>query len=218
MTVAELIIRVRHLLQDDGVRWTDAELVQWLNDGQRVIVINKPQANAVTSAFSCAAGVLQELPAGGLQLLDVTHNSSGTQRSIRLVPRASLDAESPTWRAATRGTEVRAYCYDDRTPRVFHVWPPVQATTSIEIVYSASPAEVTIESTALSLDDVYIPALIDYVAYRAYSKDAEYAQSGARVALHRDAFATALGLRRLVENTEGPRTAVAREQPTAGAA
>jgi hypothetical protein len=62
-TAQEVIHRARELINDvastfvSGLRWSDAELMQWLTDGQREIVKLKPEANAVTSLFTVVDGL-----------------------------------------------------------------------------------------------------------------------------------------------------------------
>lgn len=61
-TAQEVIDRARELINDvastfvSGLRWSDAELLRWLTDGQREIVKLKPEANSVTSLFTVIGG------------------------------------------------------------------------------------------------------------------------------------------------------------------
>jgi hypothetical protein len=63
-TAQDVIDRARELINDvassfvSGFRWSDAELLRWLTDGQREIVKLKPEANAVTALFT----VVDRLP------------------------------------------------------------------------------------------------------------------------------------------------------------
>lgn len=177
MTVAtqNIVNRVRRLLQDaEGTRWIDAELVDWVNDAQREVVLLKPDASAVTESFACATGTKQMLPAGAVTLLDVTRNLAGTQRAVRYVSRHVLDSELPTWHAATPSAEIRHFVFDERQATTFYVYPPAVATTPIEVVYAKSPTDTTLAGN-LTLPDVYANIVADYVMYRALSKDADYA-------------------------------------------
>ena len=47
ITAQSIVDRARHILQDTtsgGTRWLDPELLKWLNDAQREIVLLKPNA------------------------------------------------------------------------------------------------------------------------------------------------------------------------------
>ena len=56
MLASELILRVQDINKDSGTRWTEAELLRWITDGQREIVRRKPEsrygATIVTTALA----------------------------------------------------------------------------------------------------------------------------------------------------------------------
>jgi len=191
-----IIDRAETIIQDTtNVRWPAAELLNWLNDGQREIVLLKPEASVVNASVQLtAAKTKQTLPAAAITLLDVTRNmgSNGTTDgdAIRLVSREVLDAQSPDWHTHTNtGGKIQHYVFDPRDPKTFYVYPKAPATAwYVELVYSASPTEITNPATAISIDDIYANALLDYVLYRAYSKDAEYAGNAQRAVGHYQAF------------------------------
>ena len=137
--------RVVITLQDaSAVRWSTAELVRYLNDGQRDIALVRPDATATPATMTLAAGARQTIPSAGAKLLDVIRNTTGTQRAIRLVARNVLDAQNPDWYSKTGVTDIRHYTFDTREPRVFYVYPPAASTgASVEMVYSAYPTDIT---------------------------------------------------------------------------
>ena len=109
MTVAvdTLVGRAQVILQDTtGIRWPTTELIYWLNDAQREIVLFKPDAGAATAVIPMAVGTKQDIPAGGNRLLRVIRNMSaltgGTgKRAVRIVEREILDAQVPNWHDPT---------------------------------------------------------------------------------------------------------------------
>jgi hypothetical protein len=92
--------------------------------------------------------------------------------------------------------------YDARDPKVFYVYPPAASTgASVELVYSAYPTDITepadgavysAVSGNISLPDIYGNVLADYILYRAYTKDSEYAGNAQRAQAHYAAFQAAL--------------------------
>jgi hypothetical protein len=83
--------------------------------------------------------------------------------------------------------------FDEDDPRRFYVYPGASTTsTFIEIVYSASPTNITSTSTAIQVDDIYVNAIIDFVLYRAYMKDAEFAGNQQRASGHYNLFLTSV--------------------------
>jgi hypothetical protein len=176
-----IIDKAQTVLQDaSGVRWSDAELLSWLNDGQRNIALYKPNAYVRNVPFLCAPGTRQSLPADCVQLFSVPRNLGATGvnpgRAIRPVEHDTLDARVPNWHAITPTVDVQHFTYSVLTPKTFFVYPPNTGTGYVELSYGAEPPDTTLNA-AISVDNIYSTALIDYVLYRAFSKDTEFADS-----------------------------------------
>lgn len=175
------------LLDPNAVRWPTAELVRYLNDGQRDIALVRPDATSTTATMTLAGGARQTLPSAGAKLLEVIRNSGGSKRAVRLVDRVILDAQNPNWYNITGVTEIRHYTFDPREPRIFYVYPPAASSNaSVELIYSAYPTDITEPSGSalytdvtgnISVADIYVNALVNYILYRAYSKDSENTQN-----------------------------------------
>ena len=203
ITAQSIIRRVVETLQDTtSIRWPVAELVRYLNDGQREVVLYRPDSMVTNSTITCVAGSRQTLPANGAKLIEVIRNS-GTKRAVRLVNREILDAQMPGWHALAGQNEVLHYMYDPRDPRVFYVYPPATTSAQLDIVYAAYPTDIaepadgslyTAVTGNISLPDIYGNVLQDYILYRAYTKDSEYAGNAQRAQAHYAAFANALGI------------------------
>ena len=200
-----LIRRVVETLQDTtSIRWPVAELVRYLNDGQREIIVHRPDAMVTNASLTLTAGTKQSLPSNGAKLIDVVRNSAGTKRAIRMCAREILDAQSPGWHNLSGVTEIVHFMFDPRDPKVFYVYPPAQsAGASVDLVYSALPTDIaepaagtdySAVSGAISVPDIYSNALQDYVLYRAYTKDSQYGGNEARAQARYAAFANALGI------------------------
>ena len=203
-TAAQSIIRrVVETLQDTtSVRWPVAELVRYLNDGQREVVLYRPDSMVTNATVTLTAGAKQALPSNGSKLIDVIRNSAGNKRSVRMTARNILDTQTPSWYNLTGVTEILYYMYDPRDPKVFYVYPPAASTgASVDLVYSAYPSDITEPADGavfsavtgnISLPDIYANILADYIMYRAYTKDTEYAGNAARAQAHYAAFQAAL--------------------------
>lgn len=195
LTAASVIDRVSTLLQDkDHIRWPVAELLLWITDAQREVGSYKPDALVTTGVVPMVAGTKQSLPSNGIALIDVVRNmganSTTPGRAPRLVMREILDAQLPNWHSDTTSAEVKHYVFDPANQRTFYVQPPQPSVSpgSLEVVYSAAPAAVTTEGQTLVLDDTWISAITNYVLYRAYSKDAEYAANANLAVAYYQAF------------------------------
>lgn len=184
------------LLDTSNKRWTRAELLGWLNDGQRYITVVKPASCSVTDSVQLAAGARQMIPAWGYQLLDVTRNlgtdSATPGASIRIISREVLEGYDMSWTAAPPSTVVQNYTYNPQEQAVFYVYPPSTGTNYVEITYSTLPADITDETGPITLADAFATILLDYVLFRAQSKDGEQSIGAAQAKLYFDSFTMAL--------------------------
>ncbi|MGZ5183601.1 MAG: phage adaptor protein [Caldimonas sp.] len=162
-----------------NVKWSQAELLMWLSDAQRATVALLPEASSQLSVVRLSAGARQVLPNGSLMLLEVTRNM-GTNgatpgRILKRVDRAVLDETQPNWAGAAPVPSPLVYTYNKRDKGAFYVSPPADGTGYVEINVSMEPTEITAGATAIGVDDIYAPALLDYVMWRAKSKQVPFA-------------------------------------------
>ena len=198
----DVLQRAAIILNDeDFVRWTKDELFAWLNDAACEIVIRRPAAGAVTGEVALVAGSLQHLPDGAIELLDVVRNVGG--KPVRRTDRQLLDDSMPSWQQMRPASAIKHYTFDERTPKVFYVYPPAQAGTKVEALYSAAPAAVAADDDMLQLDRAYIGPLVSYILYRALAKDAE-TSNGQLAAAHFQAFTEALGTNNMMTAEASP--------------
>jgi hypothetical protein len=195
----DLISRVSITLQDPTfVRWTQGELLNYLNDAQRQVVLFRPDAKAVNAPFTCTNTAKQTLPAEGLRLINVLRNTGG--RAVTKVDRSILDVQLPTWyETAALADGVKHYVYDALDPKNFYVFPKPANLHQIDIVYAISPVDIVISNyttdvQVIGIDDIYANALMDYMMYRAYQKDSEFANLN-RAGVYYQAFTTSLGIK-----------------------
>lgn len=218
-----VLTRVSLTLQDAAfTRWPVAELLGYLNEGQAEIALYKPNASIVNGSFQLAAGTKQALPSGGLMLIDLVRNM-GTDgltpgNAVRQVARGVLDAQVPSWHLTTASATVKHYMYSLEDPTRYYVYPPQPAASQgyVEVIYGATPVDVAananpvlLPSGAISVADIYAPALFNYVMHRAYTKDAEYAA---------DAQLSAQFYQSFLQLLQGKFQAEQKAMPTKGAA
>lgn len=172
MTAKQVIDSAVEVLHDDaGVRWPRADLLGYLNDGQREVLLYRPDASTALVNHQLTTGFLQTLPAQALRLMDVKCNVSG--RACKLAKRDSLDDQRPSWRTDPASATVKAWTYDERDPKRFEVWPPATADAALRLLISVPPADVANEDAPISLDDMYKGPLVSYIIHRAYLRDSE---------------------------------------------
>ncbi len=220
--VVELIDRAQTILQDTtSVRWPVLELQKWLNDAYREITLLRPDANSQTGTYTCVSGTRQVLTTGfsnALRLLDVTRNvaASSNKYAVRLVDRNTLDDQRRGWHNETASVNIQHYMFDPKLPKEFMVYPPATTAAQLEVVYSSVPAAHALseanlapdsgDTTVINIDDSYANAILDYILYRAYSKDAEYAANAQRAVAHYQAMQTSLGTKTASDGASQPGT------------
>lgn len=214
-TVGDVLTRVKTTLQElseSGTRWTNDELMRWLNESYQAIAGLKPDASSINEPLPLAVGTKQTIPANGLRLIDVVRNvaTESDKGAIVLCSRAQLDATRRGWHNETPSLNIEHFVFDEMDPQHFYVYPPAAEGASIEIIYSQVPAAHNAypgsRYNPIRLDDSYVPAIVDYILYRAYSKDADFAGNANRSTSHFQAFSAALGTKVKVDVVSSPNT------------
>lgn len=222
ITAKQVIVLAGRILQDESAtRWTFPELLDWLNEGVSAIVLAKPDASSQTIILSLVAGTWQQLDTQYISLIRVTRNISAAGpprvggRAVRVTSRESLDAVSPDWhnpKCIKYSAEVRQIIYDGDDPLSFYVYPGNDGTGKVEAIVSELPAPVAASGDVtliasydvpIGLKDIYLTPLVDYVTYRAFSKD-DTAGSPAISQQHFQAFSLALGIKAKVSVSYTP--------------
>ena len=208
MIASDIIDRARRQLHDlkdqndnplvGQYRWPDSELLLYVNDGMREIVMHRPDSTATllegASGIPLVAGTRQSVPAGYTRLIEIVRNSAGNKRAIRVAQRDDMDRWLPTWHNDT-GTEVKNYVYDERDPKRFWVHPGATGTTQrVDGVLAKDPAPVSTLGATLDTDDIYMNPLLNYVLFRALTRDIEGNAYNRGVMFYQQ-FADAMGIK-----------------------
>lgn len=169
--VKDVVWRISVQLQDTATqfaRWSEKELVNWINDGAVALFKFLPTTGARVDTIKLAAGTrqtIESIPAAnckpgdgstpsvpilGTQLIEVIRNmgSDGLTPGapIRVFDRKTLDATDTTWHTTT-GSAIDGYSYNKKTPHYFYVSPAVTGNVWIEIAYNAQPIPVANTAT-----------------------------------------------------------------------
>ncbi|MBO9492078.1 hypothetical protein J7384_17080 [Endozoicomonas sp. G2_1] len=196
--IVDVISQAETIIQDKtNTRWPKQEWLDWFNGAVLAVIGLRPDANIANEEYDTTGGQsLQTLPASGLRLINVVYNV-GTGKQIRRIEKRMLDDQVDNWYNAS-GSDVDHYVYDDRDPKSFWIYPTPASSHKLRIIYSEAPSSITIsnfttDTQVLPIDDSYMNPILDHMLYRAYSKDADYAENASRAAQHMQAFQVALG-------------------------
>lgn len=180
-----------NLLDTGGAVWSDALICSAVTEAQNLIVLLRPDANAVFAQFSLEGTAKQVIPTGGVRLIDVIKNSDGD--AVQRMSREKITELLPGW-ASESGSAVEFFMFDAENPTVFWVYPTIESEGNVDIVYSKSPDEFTTDSTGLGVPDVYIAAIYEYVFYRCLSMEGK-GQDITKATSHLSAFYQAINVK-----------------------
>jgi hypothetical protein len=198
-TGTNMIDRFVYQMNDSGnVRYSSNEVLAWINQGQNLIALVRPDAAAVYETLALSAGTKQALPSGGLRLLDVVRSvdptTGATLRAVTYVDRTVLD-RNPKWHTDTAAYAVAHFAYDERYPKTFWVWRPALAGAKIDISYTKCPTALSTAGSNVALDDIYLDPLLEYMLFRAYSFDRQYSLQPQLAAQRLQNFNSMLGVK-----------------------
>jgi hypothetical protein len=164
--VREVFHRVSAQLLDlspQFLRWTQREMVDAANDGQRAIAKYIPSSSARVDAIRLTAGSKQSieliqaaniLPGDGstpanvqgtffqAAMRNMGANGTAPGNAIRVIDREILDTMTPNWHVPpATWTSVQGVIFDPRFPKVFYIYPALPAATNwwIEASMLADP-------------------------------------------------------------------------------
>lgn len=237
-TAKDIIDESTVLLQDvGGVRWTPPEILAYINGAVREICIRNPRASTELRHLSLDGGTRQTLPDDCLILSRVHCNvitdplapigdpaPHFQSTAIRMVnSKEMLDAVLPNWMDSTSGATKQAAVlyvyYDPITPREFYVIPANNGLGKIEVVVGVLPARIPTPvsnpldpasyTATVDLPDIYQSMVVDFVLYRALSKDSSLPGSKERALMHKQLFDTAMSAQAGAEYNASAAAAIA---------
>ena len=139
------------------------------------------------------AGSKQAMPSDSIRLVSVVRNTAATsKRAVRPVPRETLDRFKPNWHDEKQSVEVQHFVFDENDQNVFYVYPPNYGNGQVEVMYTQLPAEVSSTTDTLGVAGAYANAVLDYVLYRAFAKDADIPSSATRANGYYQGFMNAI--------------------------
>lgn len=223
----DIVAEARVNLGDqDEVRWSQSDLLGYLNDAQREIAILRPDASVSVTALQLTANASRHaLPATATRLIKITRNmgADGTTpgRAITLAQNDEVDRVDPNWHTATAAAAIEHFVYDGKSPKVFYTYPRPNAALYVEAHLAVPPADATINGvdgetvdSVISVDDVYKTAILDFIEMRARMKASDsFDEVGGDRAYGR--FLNRLGLKVVADKATDPNRQAPPKQPLA---
>jgi len=210
MDVQSVIDNVSRTLIDEGTvrRWSEVELISHLNSAIRETITQKPSAYTVTEHVQLASGYKQTAPTGSIFIHDIVCSSFGegfSYQAITLIDRETLNDLIPTWMATPESVYARHWMYNPAVDvDTYWIYPPADGLGSVEMIYTSIPTELTDVTDTVPLDDMYVNALMEFMLFRCFEKDADNPNAAVRAQAHFQLFANLLGVKLQIEQFMDP--------------
>lgn len=163
ITVAEIITTIRRQFgDDDAIQITDADIVRWINQGQREIASDNPLNKRVATSFSVGGTYSFTAPSDMYQPEFIRYDGL-------LLRSMSFEAVSSQYGPDLEQTGIPSIWYTWGSS--IYLYPSPNATgKKIEVFYAAAPTAVSLGGI-LSVPDRYANAIIEFCLARANELD-----------------------------------------------
>lgn len=209
--VSEVLADITNELNDPNyTTWTEAQLIGYINDAMRQLVLVRPDANSIVEAITLVPGTKQTVPTTRRRLLNLIRNMGvdGATPGAAIWPtdKESLDSFNPDWHQDTAVVAIENFILDEDYPSIYYVAPPVHASTvvQVEAAFSVNPTLVTASGDTMTVDDIYKSSILAWALYRAYMVETESITSTQKARGHRVEFYQSLGLKAQVDTGTSP--------------
>lgn len=183
MQAKDLIDRAaRELVDISSVRWTRKELLRYLTEGANTIAVRQPSLVATPKTLTVTKSPI-EIPEDAFALLDVEDIDGISPQYVLITKLTQL---YPRWKKDTG--EPTCWTKFEHDSKRFWIYPQPASSVSVDILYAKS-LSLESESSNVPFPDIYEAPLIDYVMYRAYSRDGQNQSESAKAQMHIQAFA-----------------------------
>ena len=184
MIVSDILTRVKRSFGDEsGVQITDDDIIRWINDGQRQIVMQN-EGLLEKTAFSNAVKDQQEysMPTDLLILQGLSYKSPDDTAYYKL--------KGLSWKQMN--TYIDGFdgsAYDKATPIVYSIFasnlvlfpiPDRNQTSGIKIFYNRKPVDVVSTTDTPDLPILYHDVLVKHCLQQAYELDEDWDASQAK--------------------------------------
>ncbi|HEX9972300.1 MAG TPA: DUF6682 family protein [bacterium] len=194
MTISgsDLLYDIGGLLLDPAeATWAISQKESAVNEAILAVCLIRPDATATPIEITMSTGsAMQSVPSGNTRLLDIVMNKTG--KPVRKISREVMNDALPDWTTETTATSIEHYMFDEETPLIFYVYPVPSTALILNAIVAANPTVFSSSSSSIGIQEIFIPAVIEYSLYRCLAKEGQ-GQDLAKAASHLSAFYNLLG-------------------------
>ena len=197
----------RKVLDESNEDFSEAENVTLFNNTIRTMINLVPKIHNITESKQLAPGILQVLPAAGVELVDILLNMGEDGDTPGLpVRETTLKIMSdlwPRWAQDPESDIVEHFMKDDNDNRRYYAYPAIdsQKPVFVLIQMSTMPAPIVWDANGdwklltIPVEDRYIDAIGNGMLYLFYDDDSDNPGNTPRSQLYYGRFQQALQLR-----------------------
>jgi uncharacterized protein DUF6682 len=182
MNVSDVKIRVRKTFGDEAsVQVTDSDILTWINDGQREVVMHNPELlEKIVTTDALQETQDYPFPIDLLQLRSIAYRTDSTTSYFRLIGKSlqEFDRLIDGWDGPSLGLGTpRFYCAYNNIVKLFPI-PDIASTNGIKLYYYRLPTDVSLDTDVLDLPISYHGAVVEYCLKQAYEMDEDWTSVG----------------------------------------
>jgi len=173
-TVQDVLITVKRQFGDEsGVQLTDSDIIRWVDDAQREVIMNNPEINATVVSINVTAGtyqypILASIP--NIEIVRSVHYDGQILRNMSFQSAQEYIIRNTS--SQNNGTPTFWYEYAG----TLNLWPVPQTslTGGLQDFFLARPPENKSTGDVLTVPDSYFNAIITYVMKQAMNMDENF--------------------------------------------
>lgn len=173
-TVQDVLLTVKRQFGDEsGVQLTDSDIIRWVDDAQREVIMNNPEINATVVSININEGQYQYPVLASIPNIEIVRSVHYNGQILRNMPfQAAQEYIIRSTNTNSKGTPTFWYEFAG----TLNLWPvpDLDITGGLKVFYSASPSEITTTSDVLTVPDSYFNAIITYVMKQAMNMDENF--------------------------------------------
>lgn len=184
MLVSDIAIRAKRTFGDEsGVQLTDEDIIRWINDGQRQIVLqNETLLETIATIDSVATLAEYSLPVDLFIPRGVSYKAFGglSYRKLRNFTRNEFDEYIDGWDGSSNGVGTPECFMLFASKITLYPIPDSAVTGGIKVFYNRRPTDVTGSLDTPGIPELYHETLVKYVLQQAYEMDEDMDAASAK--------------------------------------
>lgn len=176
MLVSDVKTRVKRQFGDESsVQVTDADILRWINDAQRVIAQNNRLLEVKGTLSTIANQQDYTLPTGILRLISIRYSTIKLQgMSLQEFDELITNGQIPGAAAATG--DPNYFCVFAGSISLFPI-PSTSVVNGLTIFYHRIPADRVNDADVLDLPTIYHDRVVEFCLQQAYELDENFEAS-----------------------------------------